>query len=541
MGMLDWILEKEALLSVEINCQDSESIQDHKQRQVGVKQEIKALGEQVVGINADADSLIQSYPDAKDHILAKRRDMLRAVEKLDTMIKSRDTQLAQSEELLEYVATFRELMSWATEFLARMSAPELSDNLQDAVTVHSRHTQLNEEMKLRDADFISFEKSGKQLIKDGHLMSDDITDKINTLVSRKKTLVDCWELRNRIYKQHMDYLKWLKDITDLEGWLKLKEEDVYSTDYGKTFDELDKLMLKQLEMEEALLNKETKVDGIKRITLIETEFKALKEQPSGDGDQPSIPRFNTRRSLRQPKWKYDPSSMPPVLIDGFLERKQQNQSGGKRSTIRSWKTYYTVLSGPILCFFKDENDFKEAKNASPPILIHNAQIEEAKDYTKKKYVIRLITQDSSEFLFDASSRDNQKNWIEKLMLSAELAPSESVKRSTLNMEQNSPNQYLQPPEPLYENVVQQHHPSQKHHNMPSFPEHPPHHDGQQYDNHQQPQHPYNQQPKPLGTRNSTLDNRSVTSADTNYSELDGREKKHSKLSKFLGRKNKISS
>ena len=45
--MLDWILEKEALLSVEINCQDSESIQDHKQRQVGVKQEIKALGEQV--------------------------------------------------------------------------------------------------------------------------------------------------------------------------------------------------------------------------------------------------------------------------------------------------------------------------------------------------------------------------------------------------------------------------------------------------------------------------------------------------------------
>ena len=204
--------------------------------------------------------------------------MLRAVEKLDTMIKSRDTQLAQSEQLLEYVATFRELMSWATEFLARMSAPELSDNLQDAGTVHSRHAQLNEEMKIRNADFHAFEKSGEQLIKQGHLMSDDITDKINTLVSRKKTLVDCWELRNRIYEQHMDYLKWLKDITDLEGWLKLKEEDVYSTDYGKTFDELDKLMLKQLEMEEALLNKETKVDGIKRITLIETEFKALKEK-----------------------------------------------------------------------------------------------------------------------------------------------------------------------------------------------------------------------------------------------------------------------
>ena len=258
-----------------------------------------------------------------------------------------------------------------------------------------------------------------------------------------------------------------------------------------------------------------------------------------ENDQTAIPRFNTRRSLRQPKWKYDPSSMPPVLIDGYLERKQQNQSGGKRSTIRSWKTYYTVLSGPILCFFKDDHDFKEAKNASPPILIHNAQIEEAKDYTKKKHVIRLITQDSSEFLFDASTRENQKNWIEKLMLSAELAPSESVKRSTLNMEQQSPTQqYLQPPEPLYENV-QHHHSSQNPHNSQSFSEHPQQY-GEQYDNNQQQQYSYNQQLKP-GSRNNTLDNRSVTSGDTTYSELDGREKKHSKLSKFLGRKNKISS
>merc|ERR1711997_845963 len=115
------------------------------------------------------------------------------------------------------------------------------------------------------------------------------------------------------------------------------------------------------------------------------------------------------------------------------------------STIRSWKTYYTVLSGPILCFFKDENNFKEAKNAIPQILIHNAQIEEAKDYTKRKYVIRLITQDSSEFLFDASTSDNQKNWIEKLMLSTELAPSEAGNRSTLDVDQQLPTQeFLQP-------------------------------------------------------------------------------------------------
>ena len=61
----------------------------------------------MVGINKDADSLAEAYPDAVDHILAKRREMLRAVDKLDGLVRARDTQLEQNEQLLEYLATFR--------------------------------------------------------------------------------------------------------------------------------------------------------------------------------------------------------------------------------------------------------------------------------------------------------------------------------------------------------------------------------------------------------------------------------------------------
>merc|ERR1711981_1125307 len=223
------------------------------------------------------------------------------------------------------------------------------------------------------------------------------------------------------------------------------------------------------------------------------------------------------------------------MIEGFLERKQLSNSGGKKSTIRSWKNYYTVLSGQILCFFKDQNDFKESKAASAPILIHSAQVEEAKDYTKKKYVIRLITQDSSEFLFDANTWENQKNWMDKLMLSAQLAPSESVKQSTANIEYAPPQQHLKPSqqiEPLYENITQQHHSLHKHHIPQSYNDHPQHLEGHYNDNHQQQQQYYQQQQQlQQGSRNSTMDNRSVTSGDNNYSDIDGREKKHSKLSK----------
>ena len=63
-------------------------------------------------------------------------------------------QLQQNEQLLDYLLSYRELMSWASEFQARMTSPELSENLQEATAVHSRHKQLHDEMKIRlETDF----------------------------------------------------------------------------------------------------------------------------------------------------------------------------------------------------------------------------------------------------------------------------------------------------------------------------------------------------------------------------------------------------
>ena len=67
-------------------------------------------------------------------------------------------------------------------------------------------------------------------------------------------------------------------------------------------------------------------------------------------------------------------NLPPVEIDGYLERKQELQAGGKRATIRSWKSYYSVLCGQLLCFFRDQEDFLQSKAASSPIMIHQVQL-----------------------------------------------------------------------------------------------------------------------------------------------------------------------
>ena len=193
--------------------------------------------------------------------------------------------------------------------------------------------------------------------------------------------------------------------------------------------------------------------------------------------------------------------MPPVTIEGFLERKQQSNSGGKRSTIRSWKNYYTVISGQLLCFFKDQSDFKEWKAAAPPLFLHNASCEKALDYTKKKHVIRLASADGSEFLFQATSRESQEEWLEKLIFTSQLEPSESVKKTSEPSSLTDEDSERLKAEPLYANM-----------------------------------------PANVAEADNNHDDGGATDVSfiSSNAELDGKDKPRGRLSKFLGLRPKIS-
>jgi spectrin beta len=86
------------------------------------------------------------------------------------------------------------------------------------------------------------------------------------------------------------------------------------------------------------------------------QVKKVKRTDSQKRDQRTRTlSLKTRRHTPSFKDKYrSTGDLPPADIEGTLERKQELMSGGKKATIRSWKYYYTVLCGQLLCFFKDE-------------------------------------------------------------------------------------------------------------------------------------------------------------------------------------------
>lgn len=73
-----------------------------------------------------------------------------------------------------------------------------------------------------------------------------------------------------------------------------------------------------------------------------------------DDKKKRTPSFNIKKRTQSFKDKHRlPENLPPVEMEGLLERKQELQSGGKKATFRSWRGYYAALFGQLLCFFKD--------------------------------------------------------------------------------------------------------------------------------------------------------------------------------------------
>lgn len=148
-----------------------------------------------------------------------------------------------------------------------------------------------------------------------------------------------------------------------------------------------------------------------------------KEAPVVPLEPVKVPSFNTRLNPVAKKKREDHGI---IDMQGFIDRKQCLQAGGKRATIRSWKNYYSILCGQLMCFFKDENNFKDNLASAPPLNIYGAKCEQFNEYVKRKNAFRLCTQDGSDYVFVCETESTMLEWVAKIQFHAALSPADQL-------------------------------------------------------------------------------------------------------------------
>ncbi|KAG1650604.1 Spectrin beta chain, non-erythrocytic 5 [Nymphon striatum] len=527
---IDWIQEKETVLSSEDYGHDLESIQIMIRKHDGFERDLAAVKKQVDCVIEEAEQLASIFPGSRDHISVKHGDTVAAWNQLLDNSARRSEKLNQAEQLQSYFDEYRELLAWINEMMAIMTSDELARDVEGAEALVNKHKEHKAEISTRTDAVAKFTECGRSLIDEGHFMADEIEDKIKRLDTSFQSLLSTWEKRKSLYDQNLDTQIFLRDAEQLESWIKSRQSVLENPHLGDSILAVEELIRKHEDFEKTIDAQAENFSALQRTTMLEEAFRnqqiaeeknkkveaqqrehdrldtmKRKEQqrilserrreddrrktqeivfkkPDEDhpinGEQIEInavqlsneynssgtqnypesneishfmkrgeslrlekkvnrgsvkraesmkpkrtPSFTTRKkSMRRKKME----DLPPVEIEGFLDRKQELQSGGKKATIRSWKGYYTVLCGQLLCFFKDKNAWIDNVAAAPPLNLHQGQCTKATNYTKKKHVFRLQLSDGSEYLFTASSNAEMEEWMKKLSFHAALHPSKQL-------------------------------------------------------------------------------------------------------------------
>ncbi|CRK98513.1 CLUMA_CG011869, isoform A [Clunio marinus] len=548
-----WINEKIADNLSEDYGQDLETIQALSRKHELFEIEIAAVREHVESVQAEAKQLADAFPDARDHIEVKREETIEAWTELNDKSQQRKVKLSQAEQLQAYFDEYRDLMAWINEMLAKITSPDLANDVSGAEALIMKIREHQAEVDAREEIFDNFYKTGRKLIKDKHFLANEVEDKIGVLEHRQKLLDKTLQNRREIYDLNLDTQLFLREATVLENWILSREVQLKDGELGETIPHVEDLIRKHEDFEKTVAAQEEKFEALKRITLLEQLFKKQKEdeeaakraekervekeriealkqkevqriteerrrnekQIDGRTDKPPIfsspqnkaqhqqqvaveqpasvtglkpsassesltqvqksssfvnifgdrlrrgsegnvkraesmkvqpkgpkrtPSFTTRKratSFKKNQKTENQFDLPPVEIQGMLERKHDLQSGGKRAPVRSWKLFHTVLCGQLLCFFKDDEDFRQRKATTAPVNILNAICVKAENYTKKKNVFRLSLPDGSEFLFLASSLDEMNDWVNKISFHANLPPNLQLMSYDETMKANS--------------------------------------------------------------------------------------------------------
>ncbi|XP_069475123.1 PH and SEC7 domain-containing protein 4-like isoform X2 [Ambystoma mexicanum] len=114
-----------------------------------------------------------------------------------------------------------------------------------------------------------------------------------------------------------------------------------------------------------------------------------------------------------------PDSRAETYKQGILSRKMHADIDGKRTPWgkRSWKDFYTVLKGSMLCLVKEE--YRPDYQLSEEVIgIHHALAERASKYNKRPNVFRLQTADWRIYLFQAENDTEMNSWVSRINLVA---------------------------------------------------------------------------------------------------------------------------
>uniref|UniRef100_A0A4W3J580 Spectrin alpha, non-erythrocytic 1 n=1 Tax=Callorhinchus milii TaxID=7868 RepID=A0A4W3J580_CALMI len=257
----NWMSKQEAFLLNEDLGDSLDSVEALLKKHEDFEKSLSAQEEKITALEEFATKLIQSDHYAKEDVAARRDALLSRRNALHDRAMHRRTALESSFSLQQFFRDSDELKSWINEKMktATDEAHKDPSNLQGKV---QKHQAFEAELSANQSRIDTLQRGGQELIDANHYASDEVSARMNEVISLWKKLLEATEMKGIKLREANQQQQFNRNVEDIELWLYEVEGHLGSDDYGKDLTSVQNLQKKHALLEADIAAHQDRIDGI---------------------------------------------------------------------------------------------------------------------------------------------------------------------------------------------------------------------------------------------------------------------------------------
>ncbi|KAM5273598.1 spectrin beta chain, erythrocytic [Ctenodactylus gundi] len=428
LGLID---EKHRELPEDVGL-DASTAESFHRVHTAFERELHLLGVQVQQFQDVATRLQTAYAGEKaDAIQGKEQEVSAAWQALLDACAGRRTQLVDTADKFRFFSMARDLLSWMESIIRQIETQEKPRDVSSVELLLKYHQGIKAEINTRDKNFSTGLELGESLLQRQHQASDEIREKLQQVVARRREMDEKWEARDDRLRMLLEVCQFSRDASVAEAWLIAQEPYLASRDFGHTVDSVEKLIKRHEAFEKSTASWAERFAALEKPTTLElkeqhqspekpTEEPGPQEEegetageapqahhtatertspgeeqqpwppdlqppplPGQHEDRPKAKSSGDEKPATEPLFKVldtplsegdEPTMLPAqrdlrhsVQMEGYLGRKHDLEGPNKKASNRSWNNLYCVLRNSELTFYKD------AKNLALGVPYHGEE------------------------------------------------------------------------------------------------------------------------------------------------------------------------
>eukprot|EP00071_Canis_lupus_P007276 XP_005623261.1 spectrin beta chain, erythrocytic isoform X1 [Canis lupus familiaris] len=489
LGLID---EKHRELPEDVGL-DASTAESFHRVHTAFERELQLLGLQVQQFQDVATRLQTAYAGEKaEAILNKEQEVTAAWQALLDACAGRRTQLVDTADKFRFFSMVRDLLSWMENIIRQIETQEKPRDVSSVELLMKYHQGIKAEIDTRSKNFSACLELGESLLQRQHQASEEISEKLKQVLSRRKEMNEKWEARQEQLRMLLEVCQFSRDASVAEAWLIAQEPYLASRDFGHTVDSVEKLIRRHEAFEKSTASWAERFAALEKPTTLELKERQTPERPEEEsgpqeeegetaGEAPRGPHRTTtertspgeeerqwpqdlqpplppgpqekssgdERPATEPLFKVldtplsegdEPTTLPAqrdhgysVQMEGYLGRKHDLEGPNKKASNRSWNNLYCVLRNSELTFYKDAKNLALGVpyHGEEPLALRHAICEIAANYKKKKHVFKLRLSNGSEWLFHGKDEEEMLSWLQGVSTAINESQSIRVKAQSL--------------------------------------------------------------------------------------------------------------